>query len=411
MRKLTRGAIALTAAISLLGCDDFITVDNPNVVDAGGIDPNADGALIAWSAFQDFVAGFGDIMLNTAWFTTEGWTGDSSEDRSEIGRRAIDPANPRLNTDVWVRFSRGLATTEGAADILLGASDAAENIHLARVSLAAGYSYLLMAETFCQGTARGGPPLTTQQMLDLSIERFTRARDIATANGSAAATDIALAASVGLGRAHLQAGNGPDALAAVASVPDDFDFLLYNLDDPANRERLGNRLWQATVERASLVVPPVYRALADGGDPRVDYEDTGVRAYDGYLQMYAERKYFGWDAPYLLASGLEARYIAVEAAGDEGAMLDFVNERRLAGNHATVSGLTGDALLTEFLAQKSIDFWLDGRRMGDFRRHGELVPWVIPAGSDFYKPAAGPVSDGTCFPLPLAETTTNPNFP
>ena len=411
MRNVFRSAIALTAAVSLAGCDDFITVDNPNVVDAGGIDPDRDGALIAWSAFQDFVSGFGDIMLYTAWFTGEGWTGDSSEDRSEVGRRAIDPANPRLNSDVWVRFSRGLATTEAAADILGRASDAPENVHLARVSLAAGYSYLLMAETFCEGTARGGPPLTTAEMLDLSVERLTAARAIATAASGAAADDIALAAAVGLGRAHLQAGDDAAAAAAVAAVPADFDFHLYNLDDPANRERLGNRLWQATVERASLVVPPEYRALADGGDPRVDYEDTGVRAYDGYLQMYAERKYVGWDAPYLLASGLEARYIAVEAAGDEGAMLDFVNERRAAGGHAPVSGLTGDALLTEFLTQKSIDFWLDARRMGDFRRHGDLVPWILPAGSDFYKPAAGPVEGGTCFPLPLAETTTNPNFP
>jgi hypothetical protein len=410
MRTLKRGGMSLLAALTVAGCGSFVTVDNPNIVEAGGINPDADGPLIAWSAFQDFVAGFGDIALYTAWFTTESWTGDSSEDRSEVGRRAIDPANPRLNSDVWVRFSRGLATTENARDLLVKTSDAPKNIHHARVSLAAGYSYLLMAETFCQGTARGGPALATAQMLDLARERLISARDIATAAGGAAGTSIASAASVGLGRTLLQAGRKAEAAAAVQSVPASFVFTLNTQDDPANRARLGNHLWEATTDRASLVTPPAYRARADAGDTRVPYVDTGVRAYDGFLQMYAQRKFPSWAAPYRLATGLEARYIAIEAGGNAVAMLTFVNERRAAGGQQAVSGLTGDALLSEFLWQKSLDFWLEARRMGDFRRHGMLVPNVIPAGATFYKPAAGPVSNGTCFPLPLAETTANPNF-
>lgn len=410
MLGLKRGGIYLIAALTLAGCNDFVTVENPNIVEAGGINPDTDGSLIAFSAFQDFVSGFGDIALYTAWFTSEAWTGDSSEDRSEVGRRAIDPANPRLNSDVWIRFSRGLATTENARDILVAAADAPRNINNARVSLAAGYSYLIMAEVFCQGTVRGGPPLTTAEMLGLARERLTSAREIATAAGGTTGTSIANAASVGLGRAALQAGNTAEAAAAVRDVPADFEFLLYTQDDPANRDRLGNHLWQATVDRASLVVPPVYRAAADSGDTRIRYVDTGLRAYDGFLPMFAQRKYPSWAAPYRLATGLEARYIAVEAAADEGAMLAFVNERRAAGNHQPVSGLTGNALLTEFLAQKSLDFWLEGRRMGDFRRHGGLVPNVIPTGATFYKPAVGPVGNGTCFPLPLAETSANPNF-
>jgi len=410
MLRLMRGGVCLLAASIVGGCSDFVTVQNPNIVEAGGINPDTDGALIAFSAFQDFVAGFGDIALYTAWFTTEAWTGDSSEDRTEVGRRAIDPANPRLNSDVWVRFSRGLATTENARDLLLQATDASKNINHARVSLAAGYSYLMMAETFCSGTVRGGPELTTAQMLDLAVERLTSARDIATASGGTTGTSIANAASVGLGRALLQAGKATEAAAAVHGVPDSFEYLLYTQDDPANRARLGNHLWEATVDRASLVVPPVYRDAADAGDTRIKYVDTGLRAYDGFLPMHAQRKYPSWAAPYRLATGLEARYIEIEAGADAGAMLTFVNQRRAAGNLAPVSGLTGDALVTEFLGQKSIDFWLEGRRMGDFRRHGALVPNVAPTGMVFYKPAAGPVGDGMCFPLPLAETSANPNF-
>lgn len=403
-------AAALTALLGTTGCDSFLDVTNPNIVEASAIDPEADGPMIAWSAFQDFVAGYGDILVNTAWFTTEAWTGDSSDLRSEIGRRDIDPSNSRLLGDVWIRFSRGLATSENAAEILEETANAASNIHLARVSLSAGYSYLMMAETFCRGTARGGPPLDEAEMLDLAVARLERARSVGAAAGGAAGTAIANAAAVGLGRAHLQAGQPSQAASAVSGVPAGFAFLLYTADDPANRERLGNRFWEETVDRESFVTPPTYVEYSDSGDPRIDYRDRGVLARDGFLYFHAQDKYSGWDAPYRLTSGLEARYIAVEAAGDQAAMLAFVNERRAVGGHEPLSGLTGDALLTEFLRQKSVDFWLEGKRMGDFRRHGMLVPWVLPAGAEFYKPSAGPVGTETCFPLPVAETSTNPNF-
>ncbi len=405
MTRLRQIAGACCVMFVIAGCDDFVTVDNRNIVEGGGIDPATDGPMIAWSAFQDFVASFGVIGLNTAFFTTEAYTGDSSQGRSELGRRALDPAN----VGGWAELARGLASSENAIDILIEAPNADRNIHLARVYLSAGYAYLLMAETFCVGTVRGGPPLTTPQMLDRAIDRLSKARTVGTAEGSAAGVAIARAAAVGVGRAHLQAGNNALAIQAVQDVPTNFEFLLYTADDPANRPRLGNNYWQATVERAALVVPPAYRDRADSGDPRISYVDTGVRAYDGFLQMYAQRKYSGWAAPYRLASGLLARYIEIEAGNNEGAMQTFVNERRAAGGLEPVT-LSGDALLTEFLWQKSLDFWLEAVRMGDFRRHGALLPELIPSGAPFYKPAAGPVGDDQCVPLPLTETTTNPHF-
>jgi hypothetical protein len=401
--------IPLATAFNLSACSDFISVENPNVVDGGSIDPEADGPMIAWSAYQDFAAGLGDIVLNTAWFTTEAWTGDSSEDRAEIGRRDIDPTNPRLNSDIWVRFSRGLATSEDARDILLRSENASSNVHLARVNLSSGYSYLLMAETFCVGVARGGPALSTEQMLELAAERLEDARSIGAVSDDEDGRAIALAATVGLARARLTQNRLGEAQALAERVPGDFEYLVYTRDDPANRERLGNRLWEATVDRAALVVPPSYRAIADGGDVRVRYEDTGVNAYDGFTRMYAERKFVGWDAPYVLASGLEARYIAIEASGADDEMLAFVNSRRTMHGHDPVN-FSGDDLLAEFLWQKSLDLWLEGKRIGDFHRHPDVLPGILASGEEFYKPAAGPVGDNTCLPLPFAETSTNPNL-
>lgn len=407
--RAARLALAALLAGGVAACSDFVTVDNPNVVNEDGIDPVRDADVLSRSAFQDFATAVGDLVLHGGWLTTELWVGDSSEDRNQFGRREIVDANQRLNTDLWQRFARGLATSENVGD-LLGASDAAPRLSLARVRLAAGFSYLNMAEAFCQGVARGGPPLDRAQMLTLATERFTQARDAAQLASGAEAGQIATAALVGLARTHLTAGRRAEAATAADAVPANFEMLLHNIDDAANRARLGNKLWEATVDRAAAVVPPVYRAMSDAGDPRIRYRDRGVNAYDGFLRFYSQEKFTSWAAPYRLASGLEARYLAVEARANAGEMLAFVNERRAAGNQTPLAGGTAVELLPALMDQKSRDFWLEGKRMGDWARNGDAVPNVIQSGTAYYKPASGPVRDGRCFPLPLAETSNNPNF-
>lgn len=407
--RAARVAFVLVAGAAAAGCDDFVTVDNPNVVNAGGIDPVRDADVLSRSAFQDFATAVGDLILHSGWLTTELWVGDSSEDRNQFGRREITPANTRLNSDLWQRYARGLATSEDVGDLLAGVPSVAP-ITLARVRLAAGFSYLNMAEAFCQGVARGGPPLDEAQMLTLAVQRLTDARTAALAAGGTEGTQLATAALVGLARAHLTAGRDAEALAAANQVPANFEMLLYNIDDPANRARLGNKLWEATVDRAAAVVPPVYRAMADAGDTRIRYRDRGVNAYDGFLRFYSQEKYASWAAPYRLASGLEARYLAVEARGDATETLAFVNERRAVGNQTPIAGGTPAQLLAALMEVKSRDFWIEGKRIGDWHRNGSAVPNVIAAGSAYYKPASGPVRDDRCIPLPLAETNNNPNF-
>jgi hypothetical protein len=407
--RAARLVLAVVLAGAGGGCADFVTVDNPNVVNEDGIDPVRDADVLSRSAFQDFATANGDLILHSAWLTTELWVGDSSEDRNQFGRREVIDANARLNTDLWQRFARGLATSENVGD-LLGAAAEAPRLSLARVRLAAGFTYLNMSEAFCQGVARGGPPLDRAAMLAQAAERLADARTAGLAAGGAEGGQIATAAAVGLARTHLNAGRRAEAAQAAALVPAGFEFLLYNIDDAANRARLGNKLYEATVDRAAAVVPPVYRAMADGGDTRIRYRDRGVNAYDGFLRFFSQEKYASWAAPYRLASGLEARYLAVEARNEPAEMLAFVNERRAAGSQAAITPGTPAQMLAALMEQKSRDFWLEGRRIGDWRRNGDAVPNVIAAGSAYYKPASGPVRDGRCIPLPLAETSNNPNF-
>jgi hypothetical protein len=187
-------------------------------------------------------------------------------------------------------------------------------------------------------------------------------------------------------------------------------FELWHLDDPNNRA-LGNYVWSFSEARISLVVGPEFRAMADAGDPRIAYVDAGRLSQDGILHFYRQDKYKGYGDNERFASGLEARYIEVEANRDAAAMLAFVNARRAVGNQAPISTTDINVLLSELMEQKTRDFWLEGKRVADWRRLGDHVPYIIPPGEDtYYKDSLGPVRDAQCWSVPENEKRNNPNW-
>ena len=411
MRKRIHILVAALAVLPLVGCDDLVDVVNPDVVDAGSIDPNADQATFALSALQDFYDVYTDAIVYQAWFTNEARVGDTFPTRNEFGRRIVSDANGTMSGEVFNPLAASIATTADATDLLGGVSDAATNINLLRVNFASGFARLVMAETFCQSVIRLSAPMTASQMLDSAIVAFDRAISIGTANGSATATSLANAARVGKARALLAQGNASEAASIASAVPADFVFNVDYADIAGNRGRLGNDVFSFSAggARESLVVGPEWRAFADMGDPRIAYVDAGRLAQDGELQMFSQRKYPGYDADVPLASGLQARYIAAEANGTA-AQLALLNERRLANGHTAFASADPGAILDEFLLQKGLDLWLTGSRMNDIFRHGDNVPFVIPPGNNYYKPQLGEVSTQTCIPVPNDEKDNNPNW-
>jgi hypothetical protein len=217
------------------------------------------------------------------------------------------------------------------------------------------------------------------------------------------------AARVGKGRALLQLGRGGEAATAVAGVADGFVFNVAYVDDAGNRNRLGNGVYSYSNggTRESLVVSPDYRNM---NDPRVTWADAGRNAQDGVLRFNSQTKFNSWASPIRLASGLEARYIEVEASGDAGTMEAFVNTRRAVGGQGAIASTDLTVLMAELMAQRSRDFWLEGHRLGDWRRNPNSVPNILPPGDNYYKPEVGTVSNQTCFPLPFAERNANPNI-
>lgn len=416
MRILQRffgSVLAASLALQLAACEGPMEVRNPNIVVADEVDPEQDAATFARSAFQNLATAYGGIVVYTAWFTNEARVGDTFPTRNEYGRRLIDNRNGTHNSEVWAPLALAMESSEGVLDILEGKSD----VNVARAALTAGYSALLMAEAFCEGairvdrSAEYAQPQSKDQMLDHAINRFELAISAGDAAGGAEGTSLANAARVGLARAYLFKGDKANAVSAAKQVPDDFNFNLNYVDDASARGRLSNNVHIFSNARESLVVGPEWRQIADDGDERIKYIDGERMAQDGVHNFYIQQKYPNYAAPIRLASGLEARYIAAEASGDVTEQLALINERRAEFGQAPYAGPNdANSVLTELLFQKGLDFWLEAKRMGDWRRNPDNVKFIIKPSDEYYKPDVGPMGSDTCFPLPAAETDHNPNF-
>lgn len=411
MTKIIRpcaGAILATVtALVLTGCD--LQVVNPGVIDAGTFDPTTDARTLSLSAQTNFYAAYANVVNFTGYFSGEAWVGATRQETNDFGRRVITPANLDINPNVWAPLSLAIASNEDVLDILDRAGVGAGDINAARSALYSGFALVLMAESFCEGVMRVGPPMTTAETLDSAIVRFDRAIQEATAATGDEAVRIANSARVGLARAYLQKGDYAEAARAAEPVPSDFEHYAIYVDDASARSRAGNSVFARTAS-TSLVVPDAYREL---GDPRIPFADGGRMAQDGQLYFYMQQKYPGYDAPIRISSGLEARYIEAEAAlklGDSAPALALIAERRAVGGQPAFGGDDADAILAELMDQRARDFWLEAKHLGDYRRNPSATPYVGAPGAPFYKPNLGEYGELTCIPVPNEERQANPNF-
>jgi hypothetical protein len=409
MRLLRRAALIVTTVGAVAGCSDFLTAKNISTVDFGSVDPTKDAATLSLSALQDFAATYSTQAMYQAWFTGEAFASETFQGPNDFARRAIVDNDGDINT-AFGGLSDAIVSSGRVIDVLSGTAGADTSVDLARAELVAGYSFELLAEEFCVGTVRAGPALDSIAMLDSAQAHFKRAIEIGQAGSGALGKTFANAALVGLARSELQAGNKTDAAADAAAVPDDFTYDIEYIDDVANEGRVGNTIWARTFGRGSITIAPAYRNL---DDPRVVVipPGNGFAPQDGTTEFYAEGKYTGYASPMRLASKLEADYIEAEATGPA-AELALIQERRAANGQPAYSGAMDDAsVLTEFMTQKTLDFFLEAKRLGDFRRNGDAVSNMPVPGTPYFKsPGYGPIGDQTCWILPINETSNNPNL-
>lgn len=415
MRNLKRFASTaiVAGALVLVACSNWLSVDNPTVIDNDALDPVADAVILAKSAQQNFASAYGHLIVYSSWFVGETDVSETFPTRNEFGRREVTVQNGSLDTDVWFPLSQTASSSYLVLDAVL--PNPSTNINYARANTFLGFAYVFMAEQFCRGTVRSGPELTTADMLDSAVAHFTLAisqGDVAGADGP----NLANAARVGLARAQLQAGRLPEAIAAAGAVPANFVFNLNYVDDLAQRFRLANRMWFYVRDRGSIAVSPIWRT-ATADTLRVPWLVQGVYApqdaayaSDRGVPYAIQQKFPDYNIPVRLASKLEADYITAEAQGTA-AQLVFIDARRAAFGEAPYGGATdSNSVLTEFFTQKGFDFYLEGKRLGDFRRYPANIIGVPVPGSVYWKPGFSAVGSDVCYPLPTSEIDNNPNL-
>jgi len=222
-------------------------------------------------------------------------------------------------------------------------------------------------------------------------------------------------ARVGLGRAHLQLGNDQQAIAAVQNVPAGFEFYVYRSSNSSRETNLNAAQWIST--DSWLGVDPRFQNLNDPRLRHIEQPKFGLNSNPVYVP-FRPRAYQGWTADepkpidlntgYILASGLEARYIIAEASGANVQTLAFVNERRAVGNQDAVN-FSGGELLAELREQKARDFFLTVHRLADLRRYLDRYGVdMFPSGN--YPFGNSAYGSARCFIIPQSELSGNPNL-
>lgn len=408
-----RGAIVAALLVLAAGCE--LSVTNPNVIEADDLDPRADASVLAKSSMQDLTEAYQWLVLYPGWFTGEIRSAHIQAFANDANRRAIETDAGNLDTEAWGPISASRTSASEVLGFLADASGPEAAMNRLRASYVLGYSFLAMGEVFCEGTVAAGPPLSFEAMMDSAVSHFSRAIDVGSGLSGAEASDLVNASLVGRARAHLQLGDTGPAQSDARAVPDGFQYFLEYVSDAQDRRtenpRLGNVLYRKTYFGDKVIsVGPPFRDL---GDPRVvavPPTEHEIQPRDGVTEYWLQTKYEGFEADILLASKLEADYIEAEIGGTS-AQEQMIDERRAANGQPAYAGPTdAQSILEEFLWQKTLDFWLEGKRMGDFRRHPTAVRDMPEPGTPFHKPAAGPIGDQACFPLPDSETLNNPNL-
>jgi len=382
------------AALLLLGalgaCD--LDVTTPSRLKASDLDNPGSAQLLVDGAEADFQCAYGDYVVVSGLIAGELADASQTASRWSYDRRVIDPSESHYALEsceglgVYTPLQTARFSNVGTLRKLQAWTD--EQVPnrqrlIAQTAAYAGYSLVMLGEGFCRAPAEtNGPALDQTALFAKAEEHFATAIAAAQAAGSdAEAASLLDLAYVGRARARLDQGKESEAAADAALVPASF---VYALATFSTASRLENRVYSENNKAVQVNIGASYQkpdsfavafapSRTDGrGDP-----------------LWVQQKYLDLDAPYVLASGAEARLIRDEALG---------------------------ALTTaQIVGARRQQLFLQGTRLFDiqrFRRENvALVPLDPPVGAAY--PNGGRYGDlggNMCMPLPDIERFNNPNI-
>lgn len=412
-RSARAAALLGACLVSLAGCKMDVT--NPTVIDANAFNPATDPATASLSAQQNFYIAYGYVTLLDGYLADEMWTAAARAEDKAIAQRQFDYTSIDINYYLWARIGTALTTNEHVVASLANGPKASSDVNLARSAMNSGFIFTLLAEDFCSGVVSGGPSLTDAQMLDSAITRFQQA---ATSGAGAAAAGVAEgkkiqnASLIGLARAYLQKGDYANAskTAAQEIALDPAGTFAYSAQYSSTNGGLYYNTVYSFSASLQTVVPAMYRAL---NDVRVPWKDAGKKAADGQIEFFQQLKYNTYGDPIRVASTLEAKYIQAEADlknGNSATATALIAARQAASPSATYLPSTASTL-SQLEDVRVRDFWMEAKKLGDWRRNPNDTPYIDPAGAPFYESGTTlKYGNASCFPIPIEEINANRNL-
>ncbi len=407
-------SLLVAGAVALGACDTSVTNPGP-VQDEFLNDPESHEAI---------VNGMGRAVaeaLNWIGYTSAAVTREihPSGSTGSFGitilwqRGELQPDDDDLDTH-WEQAQRARWLAENGTARMEEVGPASQTL-LAQAYLWSGYANRILGENMCEAVIDGGAPQPRSEFLNRAEAAFGQAMSLGTGN-------LATAAAAGRASVRVHLGKWSEAVSDASSVPDGFEYKIPYFN--TGEEGLLNRIQWASngvPYRAHTQWSTKYEAYYTAtGDPRVPWKDNGGEQGDaaidccGKVPWNQQLKYPSPADDVRLSSGAEMRLIEAEKLlmdGDMGGAMAKINALRSAAGVADATASTTDEAWAMLKRERGIVLWLEGRRLGDFRRWSEngtpgaLDPLEVPGAASHL------TQQDLCFPIPPSEQQTNPNVP
>ena len=408
--RVARWAAPAALAFTLAGCE--LDATNPGPIQADALDqPTALGSLVS-GAGRDLAEALNWVAYTGAAVARELHPAGSTAAfgisvRQQAGKLADDDG------DTWWDFSqRARWTAEDAVargKRVLGTA-AANNASVAQALVWAGYANRNLGDNFCEAVINGGAPEAHTVYFQRAEANFTEAITVATAANNTTLRD---AATAGRASVRLALGNAAAAATDAASISN--DAFVYRMPYYGTELDQYNRIYWAGANqpyRAHTVWNTWFENYRKTTmDPRVPFDSSltilvGDAAVGdlGRVRWYFQTKHNALASPINLSSGWEMRLIEAEAKlinNDIPGAMPLINKRRVALGLTPWTAATTDEAWTALKRERGIELWLEGRRLGDYKR------W---AAANRPGTADDMTGRDLCFATPLSEKQTNPNY-
>ena len=415
MNKASKFA-ALAAGSVLMGvmaCDGILDVSDPQRYTSEDLD----------NALEAVAAGVeGDLYITMDQFVIyQGLLGDELQhtgtwagyDDIDEGRITYSNHNAEGNMQEMLR-ARWFA---GDARVL-GEGEAATSPLMVQAQTTEAAADMLLAMMFCEAPAvPSGPAVSFTEILRQAEQEFTTALQTAQAAGE---SDWALVNYAGRARVRLYLGDYAGAASDAAQVPDGWEKLAEFSVNSGRQNNSVTSLITANNNRAAAVREKWWdaydhdtRSLRDPytnePDPRKAVLYDGSLGVDGVTPHYSQWKYRDLGADIPLFDSEEMRLIEAEAAWNAGDLDEaqaIMNALRAAAGLSALPATSNADTVKEYLLNERLaETWMEGHRVVDLRRLGELRS-TFAAMNDPLRPPTRP----TMFPMDDAEARDNPEI-